>query len=370
MNGIALTATDRVLLHLRDYRHHAEDSEYPQAMSQKGISEATGLRLTHVPRALKVLEGRKLIDGAKAHVAGEKRRYMVYFLTQAGLEETNGILKLLEKQPGVQEILEKAKGPVLPALLELTGEKAAKPRACRAAGPIPDTEGFVNRKHELAELSEMLANRNIRIMAIYGSHGYGTSALAAKFAAESVKKWSVAWVQARKDLPGLLKAVTDTLSEVVSGLDRTVKSPKKLAEQLSGSNTILVLDEYFEATDETVEFLQGFVAAIKGITGFKLLVTAREDTPSYNRFYTIMDQHDGTVGEVHIRGLDIEHCQLLLGVPDIDPEAMKRLFMFSRGKPPTLKLLAKGDEKELRQNTTFSPEEIKLMLFLKGQKRE
>ena len=54
--GLDLTATDRVLIHLRDYMHHADDKEYPQAMTQKGISEATGLRLTHVPRTLKGLE--------------------------------------------------------------------------------------------------------------------------------------------------------------------------------------------------------------------------------------------------------------------------------------------------------------------------
>ncbi len=368
--GLNLTATDRVLIHLRDYRHHAEDPEYPQAMSQKGISETTGLRLTHVPRALKVLEGRKLIDSAKAHVIGEKRRYMVYFLTQAGLEEANGILKLLEKQPSVQEILEGTKGPVLPVLLELAGEKVLKPKFCKTAGPIPDTEGFVNRKHELSELGEMLDNEKIRVMAIYGSQGYGASTLAAKFAGDSGKKWSVAWVQARKDLPGFLKTVLDTLGEIVPDLDKSAKSPKKLVEQLSGKSIIIVMDGYYEATDETVEFLQGLVSALKPASGIKLLVTAREDTPSYNRFYTIIDQHDGTVGEVHIRGLDMEHCQILLGTPDIDPEAMKRLFMFSRGKPPTLRLLAKGNEKELRQHTTFSPEEIKLMLFLKSQRKE
>jgi len=370
MNEINLTATDRVLLHLRDYRHHADDREYPQAMSQKGIAEATGLGLTHVPRTLKALEVRKLLGSMKAHVSGEKRRYNVYSLTQAGLEEADSILRHMGGIAGIDEILDRTKGPILPALLELAGEKVAKPKACKTAGPIPDTDGFVNRKHELGELGEMLDNGKIRVIAIYGSQGYGASTLAAKFVGDSGKKWSVAWVQARKDLPGFLKTVFDTLGEIVPDLDKSAKSPKKLVEQLSGRRIIIVMDGYYEATDETVEFLQGLVSALKLASGVKFLVTAREDTPSYNRFYTIIDQHDGTVGEVHVRGLDLEHCQILLDAPDIDPEAMKRLFLFSRGKPPTLRLLAKGNEKELRQQTTFSPEEIKLMLFLKGQKRD
>jgi hypothetical protein len=46
---------------------------------------------------------------------------------------------------------------------------------------------------------------------------------------------------------------------------------------------------------------------------------------------------------------------------------MKRLFLFTRGCPTDVKLLARGDEKEMREKSRFSPEEIKLMLFLKGQ---
>ena len=128
-----------------------------------------------------------------------------------------------------------------------------------------------------------------------------------------------------------------------------------------------MLDNYFEATDDLVDYLTDFITAIKEIQNFNLLVTASESTPSYERFYTIMDIHDGTVGEVHIRGLDIQHCQEILGVPDIDPEAMKRLLMFTMGKPATLKLLARGDADAIKEHTRFSPEEIKLMLYLKSQ---
>lgn len=374
-----LTATDRVLIHLKDYMHHADDREYPLAMTQRGISEIAGLRLTHVPRTLKGLEERGLVSSAKDHVVGEKRRYKVYFLTETGLNETNTVLKHFRDMivctpkgdAKIGDILEAARGPILPVLRELAGEAVAPvPKECVMAGPIPDTEAFVNRELELGELEQMLDSAEVRVMVIYGSQGYGASTLASKFVQQSSRHWSTVWIEACKDLPGLLINILKTSREVVKDLDSSVRTGKKLAEQFNGSKIILVLDGYFDATDEVVEFLTGFVAAIKGISDFKLLVTAREDTPSYNRFYTIIDQHDGTVSEVHIRGLDIEHCQVLLDTPDIDPEAMKRLYMFTRGKPPTIRLLAKGNEKELRQHTSFSPEEIKLMLFLKGQKKE
>jgi DNA-binding MarR family transcriptional regulator len=379
VTGLTLTAIDRVLIHLKDNLHHETDREFPLAITQKGISDATGLRLTHIPRTIKSLEDRELVTSTKGHVTGEKRRYNAYFLTGKGLEETNAILEHLKSQVvatpkgniKVSEILASNKGHVLPVLRELAGDADAPVKASHViAGLIPEIGGFVNRQHELEELGNMLGDQKIRVMAIYGSLGYGTSALASKFVRESCKRWSVAWVEVRKDLPDLTMAILNTVSEALPGFDKNARTPKKIAEQLDGKKLILVLDCYFEVSDETVEFLTGFVAAIKSIQGFKLLVTAREDTPPYNRFYTLIDQHDGTVGEVHIRGLDIQHCQIMLGTPDIDPDAMKRLFLFTRGKPLNLKLLARGNEKELRQHTSFSPEEIKLMLFLKGQKKE
>ncbi len=370
--AISLTATDRVLVHLRDHRHHAEDQDFPLAITQKGISDATGLQLTHVPRTLKALEERGLLSSVKGHVAKEKRRYKVYFLTENGMEEAKAVLRYLGGQMigdfTVNDMLAARKGPALPLLMELAGESVDKALPERMmAGPVPDIEGFINREHELGELNGMLEDPKNRLMVIYGSQGYGASALAAKFCVDSAKKWSVAWVSVQRELLELTGTIMETISGIAP-LDREAIAPKKLAQQLDGKNIILVLDCYYEVSEEVVEFLSGLVAALKAVNGFRLLVTARENTPSYNRFYTIIDQHDGTVGEVHIRGLDIEHCKMLLGTPDIDPDSLKRLFLFTRGKPPTLKLLAKGDEKELRQHTSFSPEEIKLMLFLKGQK--
>ncbi|MBA3045662.1 MAG: hypothetical protein KKH41_03960 [Candidatus Thermoplasmatota archaeon] len=376
--ALSLTALDRVLIHLKDYLHHADEREFPQAITQKGISEATGLRLTHVPRTLKSLEDRELVSSLKGHVRGEHRRYKVYFLTGKGREEANTVLAHLgsltadtpEGPVKVGDVLNSRKGHALPILRELVGE-TCKPEVPERAvsGPVPNTDGFINRHHELEELGQMLGVPETRVMVIYGSQGYGISSLAARFVTEHACDWSVIWVEMRKDLDGLVNAIRDTARGIIPEFDLKPRTAKNLAEQLSGRKIILALDNYFEASDEAVEFMSNLVAAIKSTRDFKLLVTTREDTPAYNRFYTIIDQHDGTVGEVHIRGLDIEHCQILLGTPDIDPDALKRLFLFTRGKPPTLKLLAEGSEKELRQKTTFLPEEIKLMLFLKEQKK-
>jgi DNA-binding MarR family transcriptional regulator len=374
--GFNLTAIDRVLIHLKDHLHHADGAEFPFEITQKGISDATGIRLEHVPRTLKTLEDRGLVSSAKGHVRMESRRYKVYFLTGKGLEEAGVVLGRAlrqEAEPGrtAEEVLGGRKGAMLPMLRELAGEEQRHSCQRRVmAGPVPGTVGFVNRARELEQLAEMLDSPKMRFIIIYASLGYGASALAARLVTGQSADWSVAWVDVGKGLPGMRERLEATLGGLGVGTDGSADSPRALAEALSGRGILLVLDNYYDVAEETVEYLAGLVSASRSAGNLKVLVTAREDTPPYNRFYTIMDLHDGTVGEVHIHGLDAEHCRELLGTPDIDPDALNRLFLFTRGKPPTLRLLAEGDERSLKQQTSFSTEEIKLMLFLKGQRKK
>lgn len=376
-----MTARDKVLLHLKDYWQHQRDSEFPVAVTQKGISEMTGVRRTHVPRTLKRLITKDLVQEVQGHIKGERRRYKSYFLTETGLAEASHLLDSFKSivvtvdgvERSIGELLESEKGVGrFRLLMRLNGEDASSLKSRPVVvGPVPEVLNFVDREEELAHLKELLVDPVSRIMVIYGSRGYGKSALAAKLVEEACNDWSVCWVQVRKDLDEMLdsiiEALANTFPDLVPGLAER-KDPEALARMLEGKMLLLVCDAYFDVSEDVVEYFTGLVSAMKGAADFKLLVTAREDTPSYNRFYTILDLHDGTVGEVHLRGLDMEHCKVMLGTPDIAPDALRRLFLFTRGKPPTLKLLAEGDENALRENTTFSPEEIKLMLFLKGQK--
>ncbi len=376
--NLNLTALDKILIHLKDNWHHRNDKEFPVSITQKGISDATGLRLSHVPRTLKTLAERELVHDIKGHVKGEKRRYKSYFLTEKGLVEVKSVMEHIKsqtisydgKEMQVSEILAREKTTcLLPLMLILAGEASmVKTIQCKMAGPIPPIKGFVNRELELEKLGQMLEKTQLKVSIIYGSQGYGTSSLAAKFIGLNNTKWSAAWVPMYKSFSKFKKEMEKTLEQLIPDIQLELERPEALAAQLDGKKIILVMDNYFEATDDLVEYLAGFIAAIKEIQDFNLLVTASESTPSYERFYTIMDIHDGTVDEVHIRGLDIQHCQEILGVPDIDPDAMKRLYMFTMGKPPTLKLLALEDVEAMKEHTRFSPEEIKLMLYLKSQR--
>ncbi len=379
-SGLKLTSKDKVLLHLKGYWQHRQDKEFPVALTQKGISEMTGVRLSHVPRTIKRMFSRDLVNEVKAHVQGESRRYKVYFLTEKGMLEANHVLDRLKGQKVFVDGVEGSVGELLEAeedayklrlLMRLAGEdiSSLKKRPV-VVGPVPEVSDFVNREDERAHLGRMLSDSTSKIMVIYGSQGYGTSALAAKFTGEVTSKWSVCWVEVKNSLDEMTAVMTEALEHLdPETAEHSIKvdNPEKLVSTLNGKKVILVCDGYFDVSDEVVEFFNGLVSAIRNTEDFKILVTAREDTPSYNRFYTILDIHDGVVGEVHIRGLDQEHCKTILGTSDIEPDALKRLFLFTRGCPTTLKLLASENIDELKAKTKFSPEEIKLMLFLKSQ---
>ncbi len=381
--GLKLTSKDKVLLHLKGYWRHRGDGEYPIALTQKGISEMTGVRLSHVPRTLKGMVSRDLVNEVKAHVQGESRRYKVYLLTEKGILEADRLLDRVEDRKVVVDGVEGRIGALLKAekdiyklrlLMRLAGEDISSLKTKpMVVGSFPKISDFVNRKDELAHLNEMLSEPKSKVMVIYGSHGYGSSALAAKFAEEASSKWSICWVQVKNDLSKMTAVFTAVLNGLVpktEGEKIKIEKPEDLLNAFQGKKVILVTDGYFDVSDEVVEFFNGLVSNIRDTEDFKLLVTAREDTPSYNRFYTILDIHDGVVGEVHIRGLDKEHCKLVLDTPEIEPDALQRLFLFTRGCPKTLKLLASENEQELREKTKFSPEEIKLMMFLKSQTKK
>ena len=139
---------------------------------------------------------------------------------------------------------------------------------------------------------------------------------------------------------------------------------------LADKGFIIVFDGYFEVEEPVVEYFASLVEHIKGVEKLKIIVTARENTASYNRFYTILDIHDSTVRELHLGKMDIESCRVLLGVPDITDDALRRLYIFTKGSPSIMKILASDDISYIESNTNYSVEEIKLMLHLKTFRKE
>src|SRR3989442_13468919 len=86
---VLLTAAERVLLQLLPL-WSAKDAV--REATQEGIADGTGLRRSHVPRAVK----RLLVDGSvemrEGRLRGRGRKVRVYALTEAGGRRAPGLL--------------------------------------------------------------------------------------------------------------------------------------------------------------------------------------------------------------------------------------------------------------------------------------
>ncbi|MEW5936228.1 MAG: helix-turn-helix domain-containing protein [Candidatus Thermoplasmatota archaeon] len=387
--GLRITVASRILLHLQDYWLCADRPEFPLSVTQRGIADATGVLLTHVPRALKQLKKEGLVREASGHVEGERRRYKVYFLTEEGLRVAKGLRSsLLEtivafredgtvKDAPLKTLLERIPRATTGQLISrMDGEgiidlgTRAVAQGKRTLDQAPPLEKIIGRSEEMRYMRQALESQRCRLLVVLGSQGVGKSATVRSFIEEECPELGAVWIDLRS-APGLthvwegLKAHFHALNEAQT----PEEMGRDLARALEASRDIVVFDGYCDVPEATVEFFAALVDALHTCRGgAKVLMTMREETPSYNRFYERNDVESGLVEEIHLRGLGAEDSAALLGAEGIDPDALRRIYLMTKGKPQTLKLIAAGDMERLKATTRLTTEEIRLLLFLKNVK--
>jgi DNA-binding MarR family transcriptional regulator len=104
---IKLTVLERILLHLYPYRQYNSSRLVPENITQIGIAEGVNINYTHVPRAVKNLLNKELIEENTTHIISNPtgRRRRVYFLTDQGIKIAQDlIVKLADHQVIYQDI--------------------------------------------------------------------------------------------------------------------------------------------------------------------------------------------------------------------------------------------------------------------------
>jgi len=79
-----LTVEERVLLHLYKFVNIGEVYDFPQDLTQEGISKYIGVHRKHLPRTLRKLMQNEQIEEKSAHIVGLKQKRKVYLLTWKG----------------------------------------------------------------------------------------------------------------------------------------------------------------------------------------------------------------------------------------------------------------------------------------------
>lgn len=371
-----LSVNDRVLLHLSRFATDTPLEEYPPETTQVGIAEGVGISRTHVPRAVKTLMKEGLVDEFRGRVASRNRRMSVYAVSMEGFRRAEAIWEEVRssrvtvcREGAVEEMegvtLEEMFGRrrafgLLSRMKDGVVELKDKHRtAQRSLEDAPDREEFFGRERELEALEAFL-DSDARVMVALGGKGYGTTALIREFV-ERQEDIDVLWIAIREQM-----TASDIASRIVEFAQSVQPDVSDIDSALAVPGTLIVFDDYHLVGEGVVELLSSFV---NRKSECKVIVTAREDLPAYNWFYQKKSVDSGTVREIRVKGLDEAHAKRLLGRPNIEMDAFRRIYLMSRGQPLVLKLLRDDAGEELKRNSVFTAEEIRYLLFLK-QKTE
>jgi len=367
-----LNVNDRVLLHLSRFAADLPPEEYPSEATQAGIAHAVRISRTHVPRAVKSLVKDGLAEEITARVTGHDRRMSVYSITPEGLRRAEALWQEVLDMPfsvtkegedismtgaQIEALIGRKKAiaavsQMREGVIEL--ERSHR-RPVRHLDHAPRVDGFFDRDSELRAMEEFMESAS-RILVVLGNRGYGTSALCRKFI-DDQEDADVLWI----DLGELRtpEAITDALLKFGKSISPQASS---VHDVLALVDAIVVLDDYFEVSDDVVEFFAG-LAEDRGDA--KIVITARQETPAYSWFYQKGHVDSGIVRELRVKGLDEASAKKLLGNPRLEKDALRRIMMLTRGQPLVLRLLREGDQKGLKENTMLTAEEIGYLMFLK-----
>ncbi|MGC8913827.1 MAG: ATP-binding protein [Thermoplasmata archaeon] len=402
---LKLTYPERVLIYLLDYVRFKERHTYPFGITQKGIAEAVDILPAHVPRTVKKLMNENLVEERFGRVEGIPRKVRVYFLTQNGVEKANALKsQILATKVPVREgdvLIEKSVDEIAKHTRNFFGmiktissheiieldklDQYPEPKLKRYVElwySVPECREFYGREEELAIIETVLNSPKPKFISITGPWGAGKSALAYKGLERVKKNSNIFWYTLRKNENGwnLLGGLARFFSEMgKKALENMLNSAREvdldeflrlLYIEVEHARIVLVIDDYHNANEEIVDILSGLIKGIREGAKLKLMFTMRSDTPSYMWCYTAKDIEEGFGIEIRLQGVDAEDAIKILKNEKIPEENLKQIMMLTKGLPGILKAMAENNDRILRENTRFTPEEIRLLMFLKDTRKE
>ncbi|MCD6382869.1 MAG: tetratricopeptide repeat protein [Thermoplasmata archaeon] len=373
-----LPAEKRLLLYLLPYRAGSDLYEAPQEVGQDAISIGIGIRKDNLPRILKKLKDEKVIEERTMHMKGYARRRKAYFLTEKGRYLAEELYHQLVSLPitvrleggGVRRVALKdammdysiSRREIL-SILNLIWEGRGTLNEIEAKelakGTLPQTAAFIDeapipkvfygREKELRELSEWCDEEPSGFYVITGIAGIGKTTLAAEFIRRQRTYYNIFWKKIRRW--DSLKSILSSLSFFLQSLGRprlkSLLASEKgiqmgeavqiLRDDLNGSDSILVFDDFQRASDELLNFFSSLKEALEDTTGVKILLIGRHIIPIYDRREVILEKY---VREMVLEGLDEESSKKLLGEKVKDDEVFQRIYTITKGHPLFLKIIS------------------------------
>lgn len=363
-----LSSSYRALLYLYDRRRESTAEYAGEGVTQLGISEGLGIPRSHITRVVRPLVENGLIVEEKRHVVDRDRKLNVYSLTSKGMTR----VKELVDEASDLEVTVRERGRTEPkvvselitipniGLLDLIDSAREGTTLDLGGGRFIMCDGelcaspILDRGEELI-IAEKFLEAKASTLVILSNRGYGSSSLMKKIALEVTDK-PLLWHDLSYD------GSRDLIERQVDSFMKTISDGG--LEGLNDVEAILCFDNYHLIPEDGVDAL---IDLMSGLTGgyTKLIVAMRRENPSYNRFYQKEDVDEGRVVELYLGRLEYECVEEMFG-SDMDPEALKLIYMMTRGQPLALDLLKRGDDEGLR--SMYPNEEVRFMMYLRTKK--
>lgn len=368
-----LTVRDRILLHLLDFRKHADALEVPLEMTQEGLAQAAWIEQRHVTQYVRPMIREGLLRERVAHVRGIRQRRKVYDLSDSGqlaavrLRETvRSEVVRVQDADGVHdmtvaEVLKRAEGKASPlGVARRFIQSGTVDLASLTAVPhvplvevlseAPRVEEFVGRQRELEAVTQE-ADRP-RIFVVRGMAGIGKSTLAARACEMLRGSRNLFWHRVRSW--DTHESVLATLGEFLSSLGKpglravlvrgeANRAPDVLREDLPGAHAFLVFDDAHEANKEVVSLFRFLKDAAVDARDVRVILLTRVALPFYDRRDVAVD---GLVQEIDLGGLGSEDVATLLAEGRAATSLMQ-LGMQLGGHPLFLRLIRSAPTAEL-----------------------
>lgn len=368
-----LSMEEKVILQILSQHRFYQDADAPIALTQEGISSATGIGRNNVSRIVNNLAKEGDVEIQSKHVKGLPSVRRVHFLTPNGFQKALRLkdeikstrVKVIDFD-GKEKADEVGKLNIyLPrpySLLELAIAVTRGSFDCAAFHEMkikeerrfvdftdrkPTVRSFLGREKELNELLEFLMSDNARIMVVHGIPGIGKTTLLAKFAQDVRDRMNIFWYRVHEwmTLKSLLTPMAEFLSQLGRrGLERFLAQNENpgigditnlISIDLVDLSAVIMLDDVQKADKSVLELLSALVGMLESLPGIRVICASRE-VPS---FYTRSAIFGGAVRELALEGLDKKSSIQIMKRRAIPEKYFDGLYNVTKGHPLFLELI-------------------------------
>ena len=381
------TASNRILLHLLEFKSYTDELEGPMGITQIGVAEAIDVARGNITRSIEPLIENGWVENKKVHVPGFRQKRTIYYLTANGHEQASLVKRSIEEQK-IQVIFQDGESQnialrevqkALPFSLRFVDivrisnkmklfdcnaylESKRKVGACspdylKEKMNIPY---FYGRSKEIEQANEWAKSKDSYTLIIKGFPGIGKTSflinMMENIGHENSKFYYKVqpWCTLRSVIQSMAQffeklGMKELGAYIINNNSIDLSEIEYLISEILSDKTQIyfIIDDFQKSNEDIkmlVSMLHNSMAQNKLI---KLIVAGRTIEPFYNHHDAISRK---TVFELTLEGLDRESTKELAQNLHISQDDIKEIYKQTNGHPLFVELLSQGSLSRFNTN--------------------